>query len=84
MIPPIGPRQLLPLPAATHVLAGGQHTPLPQLTGTRIPQLCLPSKSNNSPRLIESSHRRSISIFAQRTGSVSTWGIFTEPWEGMY
>lgn len=44
------------------MLAGGQHTPLPQLTGTRIPQLCLPSRSNKSARIIKSSHRRSISI----------------------
>lgn len=74
VIPPIGPRQLLPLPAATHVLAGGQHTPLPQSTGTRIPQLCLPPNSNPSARINNSCHRRSVSIFVQMTGSVSTWG----------
>lgn len=74
VIPPIGPRQLLPLPAATHVLAGGQHTPFPQSTGTRTPQLCLSSKSNPSARTSSSCHRLSMSIFVQMTGSVSTWG----------
>lgn len=56
------------------MLAGGQHTPFPQSTGTRIPQLCLPPKSNPSARINNSCHRRSVSIFVQMTGSVSTWG----------